>query len=255
MINLCVALTGSQVFIITGGNSGVGFELAKILYGANAKVYLAGRSEKRVLEAIRLLRAGFPSSRGDLVWLPLDLADLTSVKIAVEEYESKEKRLDVLWNNAGVMCTPTTAKSEQVTFFILRATTLAYLKFKLTIEYFSRQGYDLQIGTNVLGPYLFTALLYPIMRKTAETAPINSVRVCWASSITIELSPRGGIEIDDSGSLILPKSKYIIYSVSKVANNMLASEFGKKCRQENILSVVSNIHSTTTLAIIPSSRT
>ena len=216
----------------------MGFELAKILFGANAKVYLAGRSEKRVLEAIRLLRGECPSSKGDLVWLPLDLADLTSVKIAVDEFQSKENRLDVLWNNAGVMCTPVTAKSEQVTLSILCPATLS-LKLSSPLFISPGQGYDLQIGTNVLGPYLLTTLLYPIMRKTAETAPIDSVRVCWASSITIELSPRGGIEIDDSGSPILSNTKYTNYFVSKAANNLLASEFGKKCQQENILSVVS----------------
>ena len=110
-----MALTFTQVFVITGANSGVGFELAKILYTANAKVYLAGRSEKRVLEAIRLIRDEIPLSQGNLVWLPLDLSDLASVKMAAEEFLSKEERLDILWNNAGVMCTPTTDKSEQVT--------------------------------------------------------------------------------------------------------------------------------------------
>jgi retinol dehydrogenase-12 len=123
MNNMYNSLTISQVFMITGGNSGVGFELAKVLYGANAKVYIAGRSGKCVLEAIRLLRAEIPSSGGDLVWLPLDLADLTSVKIAVQELERNETRLDVLWNNAGVMCTPVTVKSEQVPFFILHPYT------------------------------------------------------------------------------------------------------------------------------------
>ena len=111
---MCKALTFIQVFVITGANSGVGFELAKILYAANAKIYLAGRSEKRVLEAIRLIRDETPLSQGDLVWLPLDLSDLASVKMAAEEFLSKEERLDILWNNAGVMCTPTADKSEQV---------------------------------------------------------------------------------------------------------------------------------------------
>ncbi|CAG8036759.1 unnamed protein product [Penicillium olsonii] len=214
---LCTALTISQVFVITGANSGVGFELAKILYSANAKIYLAGRSEKRVLEAIRLLRDEFPSSEGTLLWLSLDLADLSSIKIAVEEFMSKEERLDVLWNNAGVMYTPTTAKSEQ--------------------------GYDLQLGTNVLGPYLLSALLYPILKKTADISPRNSVRVCWASSITIELAPHGGINIDENGSPVLSDDRLTNYCVSKAANNLLASEFGKKCRDGNVLSVVSECKS------------
>ncbi|CAG8926876.1 unnamed protein product [Penicillium salamii] len=214
-------MSAIKVFVITGANSGVGFELAKILYAANAKVYLAGRSEKRVLEAIQLLQNDVSSSQGTLIWLPLDLADLASVKIAAEDFLSKEERLDVLWNNAGVMCTPTTAKSEQVMFW-----TLSFV------------GYDLQLGTNVLGPYLLTALLYPIMKKTADTSPLNSVRVCWASSITIELAPNGGIGIDDFGSPVFSNNKLTNYCASKAANNMLASEFGKKCRDGKVLSVV-----------------
>jgi NADP-dependent 3-hydroxy acid dehydrogenase YdfG len=72
-----------------------------------------------VLEAIRLLQKEIPDSTGALEWLQLDLSDLASIKLAVEEFQSKEKRLDVLWNNAGVMCTPVTAKSEQVYFSLL----------------------------------------------------------------------------------------------------------------------------------------
>lgn len=109
-------LTIPQVVIITGANAGVGFELAKILYAANAKVYLGGRSKERVLEAIQLLENEIPDSEGALIWLPLDLADLASVQTAVEDFQSKEQRLDVLWNNAGVMCTPSTIKSKQVSF-------------------------------------------------------------------------------------------------------------------------------------------
>lgn len=124
---VCTALTFVQVFVITGANSGVGFELAKILYAANAKVYLAGRSEKRVLEAIQRLQNDVPSSQGTLIWLPLDLADLASVKIAAEDFLSKEERLDVLWNNAGVMCTPTTAKSEQVMFWTLSLVVASHM--------------------------------------------------------------------------------------------------------------------------------
>ncbi|KAJ5328850.1 NAD(P)-binding protein [Penicillium brevicompactum] len=211
---------GGKVFVITGANSGVGFELAKILYAANAKIYLAGRSEKRVLEAIRLIRDETPLSQGDLVWLPLDLSDLASVKMAAEEFLSKEERLDVLWNNAGVMCTPTTDKSEQVNP--------------------PDSGYDLQLGTNVLGPYLLTKLLYPIMEKTARISPLNSVRICWASSITIELAPHGGVKIDDSGSPVFTNDRLTNYCASKAANNLLASEFGKKCRRGNVLSIAFN---------------
>ncbi|KAJ5577230.1 short-chain dehydrogenase [Penicillium sp. DV-2018c] len=206
-------LTIDQVFIITGGNAGVGFQLAKILYGVNAKIYLAARSETRVADAIELLRAEFPDSKGSLLWLPLDLADLGSIKGAADQFMAKEQKLDVLWNNAGIMFTPQTIKSKQ--------------------------GHNIQMSTNVLGPYLFTSLLYPILKRTAEIAPLNSVRVCWASSILSGLSPQGGVNFDDSGAPILSNA-YDSYFVSKAANNLLAAEFGKRYKSSKVLSVAFN---------------
>jgi retinol dehydrogenase-12 len=94
------------------------------------------------------------------------------------------------------------------------------------------------MSTNILGPYLFSHLLYPILKQTAESAPVNSVRVCWASSLLIEMSPKGGVDMDDSGSPILSNSRYTNYFVSKAANNLIASEFGKRHKRANILSVV-----------------
>ena len=56
------------------------------------------------------------------------------------------------------------------------------------------QGHELQMGTNVLGHFLFTKLLLPLLEKTAATAPPNSVRVTWAGSLAIDLlSPTGGV--------------------------------------------------------------
>ncbi|KAJ0279574.1 hypothetical protein CBS470a_009186 [Colletotrichum nupharicola] len=68
-----------RVFIVTGGNAGIGLELTKILYAAGATVYIASRSE----------------------FLHLDLNDLTIVKAAAKTFAEQESRLDVLWNNAG----------------------------------------------------------------------------------------------------------------------------------------------------------
>lgn len=60
------------------------------------------------------------------------------------------------------------------------------------------QGYDLQLGTNNVAPSLLTKLLYPILAKTAKTAPPGSVRVVWISSDGAEcLSPKGGADPDN----------------------------------------------------------
>lgn len=94
------------------------------------------------------------------------------------------------------------------------------------------------MSTNVLGPYLLSKLLYPILKDTAETAPLNSVRVCWASSLLIELSPHGGVDMDESESPILSNNRFINYFVSKAANNLLAYEYGRRYKIANILSMV-----------------
>jgi len=121
-----------QVFIVTGGYSGVGLELVKILYATsltppsspslsntpsyakNATVYIAGRSPSKAEQAINLILATAPSSTGKLEFLLLDLADLSTIAKSVKEFLAKERRLDVLWNNAGVMRPPAGSKTVQV---------------------------------------------------------------------------------------------------------------------------------------------
>jgi NAD(P)-dependent dehydrogenase (short-subunit alcohol dehydrogenase family) len=86
-----------KVFLVTGGNSGIGFELTSILYSKGAKVYIAGRSEKGVEAAIEEIRSAHPTSRGALESLSLDLADLTTVAPCASAFLARETRLDVLW--------------------------------------------------------------------------------------------------------------------------------------------------------------
>jgi retinol dehydrogenase-12 len=77
-----------------------------------------------------------------LAFLRLDLADLTTIKASAEEFLSKETKLHVLFNNAGVMCPPQGSKTPQ--------------------------GYELQLGTNNIGTFMFTKLLTPILNATAR---------------------------------------------------------------------------------------
>lgn len=99
-------LTALQVFLVTGGAAGLGFELVKILYNSNAKVYIAARSEEKASKAIASIMKIFPESSGEMVFHHLDLNDLTLVKQSADSFLAKENRLDVLWNNAGVMAPP-----------------------------------------------------------------------------------------------------------------------------------------------------
>lgn len=108
-------LTG-KVFIITGAASGVGFELAKMLYSAGGTVHIAARSVSRCEGAIERIKAQSSGKKteGKLRPMVIDLADLSTVKTAVEEFLSQETRLDVLVNNAGVMNPPLGSTGKQV---------------------------------------------------------------------------------------------------------------------------------------------
>ena len=85
-----------KVVIITGGSSGVGEQLAYILYKHNAKVYIAARSEEKSQKAIERIRARVPQSNGQLIYLHLDLDDLITIKHSADEFLSQNERLDVL---------------------------------------------------------------------------------------------------------------------------------------------------------------
>ena len=86
----------SQVFIVTGGYAGVGLELSKLLYQKNSKIYIAGRSALKATQAIQSIKTVFPSSTGALEFLPLDLADLSTIKASTSAFLAHEDRLDVL---------------------------------------------------------------------------------------------------------------------------------------------------------------
>lgn len=174
-------------------------------------MYLAARSQDKASAAISQIQTAIPSSEGELIFLHLDLDDLSTIKKSASEFLSKESKLDVLWNNAGVMFPPQGSKTKQ--------------------------GYELQLGTNNVAPFLFTKLLTPILAQTAKNSAPGSVRVVWVSSSAAELSPKGGV---DMGNLQYQKDKstYHKYGVSKAGNVMHAKEYAKRFGGEGILSVV-----------------
>ena len=173
------------------------------------------RSEEKATRAIDDIKSSCPQSKGELVFLHLDLGDLTTIKKSAEEFLTKEDKLDVLWNNAGVMAPPAGSKIAQ--------------------------GYELQIGTNNVAPFLFTKLLTSLLVRTAKSAPKGSVRVVWVSSIVAEItSPKNGVEMDN---LDYKKDKpgWHKYGVSKAGNWYHATEFAKLHKADGITSVVSLI--------------
>ncbi|KAJ5677543.1 short-chain dehydrogenase [Penicillium maclennaniae] len=205
-----------RVHIVTGGYAGVGKELSAILYEKGATVYIAGRNEQKAEDAMRQIEEEYPSASGHLRFLLLDLNDLTSIKASAETFMAQESRLDVLVNNAGVMFPPEGSKTTQ--------------------------GHDLQFGTNMLGPFLFTKLLMPILVETAKTAVPGSVRVLWASSLGIQvLSPNGGgMVLDESGAPKVLDNQETNYGQTKVGNVFLAVKLQELYGSQGVRSVSFN---------------
>ncbi|KAF8231767.1 NAD(P)-binding protein [Tricholoma matsutake] len=204
-------LTG-KVVIVTGGNAGIGKETAKALLSHNAKVYIAARDEKKAHLAIKDLK---DQTGKESFFLMLDLADLLSVKAAAKEFESKEKELHILFNNAGVMYPPT----EMVT----------------------AQGYDLQFGTNVLGHFYFTKLLMPLLILGAKSSSDGKSRVVNLSSIGHILS--GNLNFNtfkDSPARRKELLRFPLYSQSKFGNIVFANELARRYESQGIVSTAVN---------------
>ena len=201
-----------QVFIVTGATSGIGQELAEILYSQHANVYVAARSAEKANATIETLKSKHRSSKGDLIFLKLDLNDLTTIKSSAEEFLRKEKRLDVLWNNAGVMIPPQGSKTKQ--------------------------GYELQLGTNNIAPFLFTKLLTPILVDTAKSSPPASIRVVWVSSSAAgAFAPDSGVDMKNL-DYKNDKGAWHKYGVSKAGNILQATAFADNHRSDGVVSVV-----------------
>ncbi|KAK3984818.1 hypothetical protein QBC44DRAFT_336199 [Cladorrhinum sp. PSN332] len=205
---------GGKVYIVTGSSAGLGKELARMLYTKNAKVYIAARSQDKAEQAISDIKGEVGTSKGELVFLKLNLNDLSGIKGSAEEFLEKEKRLDVLFNNAGVNSG-------------LPATDL------------SPQGFEQNLATNCLGPHLFTRLLAPILVETARNSPPDTVRVIWLSSFGKEMFavPGVGLPVDNLDYKV-PKGEDERYCNSKVGCWAQAVEFGK--RHKEVVSVPVN---------------
>lgn len=203
-----------KVFIITGGSSGVGRELAGILFRAGGKVYIAARSEVNAKKAIDDIKSSSPAKDvGELEFLHLELDDLTTIKASAEEFMKKESRLDVLWNNAAVSLPP--------------------------LGSVSRQGYELMMATNCLGPLLFTQLLLPCLVDTAKATGSGLVRIVWTSSQYVDLqSPEGGLIMSEVKTPTKDKAKN--YGTSKVGNWFLGSEMAREVGNHGIVSITQN---------------
>ncbi|KDQ11158.1 hypothetical protein BOTBODRAFT_35698 [Botryobasidium botryosum FD-172 SS1] len=203
-------LTG-KVVIVTGGNSGIGKETCKALLSKNAKVYMAARSKAKAEAAISQLKE---ETGKEAILLQLDLANLAAVKRAAEEFKKHETKLDVLFNNGGIMAPP--------------------------IEVLTDDGYDVQFGTNVLGHFYFTRLLIPLLLAGARESPDKKARVVNTSSSGAMFHPHIDWDTLAEGPARTKKGTQGLYMQSKYGNVVFAQELARKYGNEGIVSTSLN---------------
>lgn len=133
-----------KIIVVTGGNSGLGYESVKAFAMKGAEVVLASRSTEKGEEARTEILKAIPG--GKIKVMQLDLGDLDSVRSFATAFRENYKKLDVLLNNAGIMMTP----------------------------YFTtKDGFEAQIGTNHLGHFALTGLLMDVVLKTPGARIVN----------------------------------------------------------------------------------
>ncbi len=178
-----------RVFIITGGNSGIGYEAARALAGKRAAIVLAVRSLEKGEQAAAAIRRETPQA--DVQVMALDLADLAAIEAFAGAFRARFDRLDVLINNAGVMAIPR----------------------RQTVD-----GFEMQFGTNHLGHFALTGHLLELLLATP------GARVVTVSS---NMHRQGKMAFDNL-NVEAGYSRYGAYSRSKLANLLFAFELQRR---------------------------
>ena len=178
-----------KTFVVTGSNSGIGFEAARVLARRGGEVVLACRSEARAEAARARILADTPHAK--VVWRALDLASLASVRAFAARIADEHAHLDVLVNTAGLMALPRTETAD---------------------------GFEMQLGTNHLGHFALTGLLLPRLRArgAARVVCVCSHAHRW-----------GWMRFDDlMGERRY--DKWLAYGQSKLANLLFAFELDRR---------------------------
>ncbi len=197
-------LSGKTV-VITGGNSGLGFESAKALAHRGADVILACRSSERGESARGEILAHVANAKVHA--MTLDLQDLASVASFATKFSEDFGRLDILMNNAGIMNTP----------------------YGLT-----KDGFESQLGTNHLGHFALTGHLLDLLKSTADS------RVVTVSS---SAHRAGAMKFDNllfqNGTGYTPLKAY---GRSKLANLLFTYELQRQFARHDIGSISTAAH-------------
>lgn len=178
-----------KTVLITGANTGLGYQTALELARKNAFVILAGRNEEKINQAISNIKKEIPTAK--LKAGIVDLSDLRSVKVFAEQIIENNDRLDVLINNAGVMFPPPSK---------------------------TKDGFELQFGVNFIAHFALTSHLFELINSTKDS------RIVTLSSIAHK---NGNIDFNNL-KLEQPYDKFREYGQSKVADLIFTFELQRR---------------------------
>jgi NAD(P)-dependent dehydrogenase (short-subunit alcohol dehydrogenase family) len=179
-----------KTFVVTGGNSGIGFEAARALASRGGDVILACRNPAKAGDALDRIRADDADAQVEL--MQLDLASLASVRDFAKMFGERRSRIDVLINNAGVMALPLCRTDD---------------------------GFEMQIGTNHLGPFALTGLLLPHLLGKPGARVVN---------VSSTMHKIGRVHVDDLNYERRKYSKWPAYGQSKLANLYFTYELQRR---------------------------
>ncbi len=193
-----------RVAIVTGSNTGIGYGAAAVLAAKGAHTVLAVRNTDKGNAAAARIKSASPNAT--VTVQQLDLTSLQNVRAAADELRAKFDRIDLLINNAGVMYTD-------------KAST--------------KDGFELQFGTNHLGHFALTGLLLDRM------LPVDGSRVVTVSSMGHRI--RAKIHFDDL-NLDRNYNRVVAYGQSKLANLLFTYELARRLQAKGAPTIATAAH-------------
>lgn len=181
-----------RIAIITGSNSGIGFEAAKELAAKGATVVLAVRNQQKGDAALTKIQSEHPNAK--LHVRIIDMASLKSVAAFSDKFLKEHDRLDLLINNAGIMIPP-------------------YSK--------TEDGFESQMGTNHMGHFALTAQLFPLLEKTDGSRIVN---------VSSGAHNMGNLDFDDLSWENRKYVAWKAYGDTKIANLYFTYELDRRLK-------------------------
>ncbi len=199
-----IPLQSGRLAVVTGANSGLGYEIAQALAVAGAKVVLACRNTAKAQDAAARIRQAAPPAEVEV--RTLDLADLGSVQAFAEGFTAEHDRLDLLINNAGLMAVDRGRTAE---------------------------GFETQFGVNHLGHFALTARLLPVIKD------VPGARIATMSSVGHRAAR---LDLDDLMYERRRYDRWSPYAQSKLANLLFTAELQRRLRASGSAAIAVAAH-------------